>query len=277
MYSDILLPMVTYPDASSKRVATSATSLAKGLGAQLHAVALEVDVPDISNALSNALIDLPKLIRDAEAASHARGERLLRIVADRAASLGIEFRLDSIRVRESMFAPFAASAARYHDLSAIGWEPGNPTARVVAEALIFESGRPVVLLPDAETPDLGHVAIAWDASRVAARAVADALPFLRNANAISILVVTDEKPIREKGGAELLSDFLAKRGLRSSTHLVRAAGRGIGETLQAEAQKRGSELLVMGAYGHSRLRQFVLGGATSGILQDLRMPVLLSH
>uniref|UniRef100_Q11G37 UspA n=1 Tax=Chelativorans sp. (strain BNC1) TaxID=266779 RepID=Q11G37_CHESB len=277
MYSDILLPLITHPDASSESVATNAARVAKCLGAQLHAMALEVEVPDISNALSGLLLDLPKLIREVEESSRAKGQRLLQLVADKAASLGIECRVENIHARETEFGPVAANAARYHDLSLIGWTASNATTQVVAEALIFESGRPVVVLPEAETETIKHVAIAWDGSRVAARAVSDAMPFLRKAKAVSIIVVTDEKPIKDGRGAKLLADYLAKRGYRSSVHSVHAAGRPIGETLQAEAQKLGADLLVMGAYGHSRLRQFVLGGATSGVLEDLRMPVLLSH
>src|SRR5690606_19080470 len=277
MYSDVLLPLITYPDPNSTTVAANATKVAKYLGAHLHALALEVEVPNISNTLSEVLLDVPKLIRDAEATSRSRGEHLIRAVAESAASLDVDFRPESRRMREIEFGSVVATAARYHDLSLIGWEPSNQTVRVVAEALIFESGRPVVLLPEAEIRNFDRVAIAWDGSRVATRAVADALRFLGKATEISIVTVTDEKQIKDREGAERLADYLAKRALHSSIHPVRAAGRGIGQTLQAEAQQRGADLLVMGAYGHSRLRQFVLGGATSGILEALRMPVLLSH
>jgi len=274
---EALLPLVTYPDASNNSVPVNGARMAHQLGAKLYSLALEVEVPDVSNALSEALLDIPKLIRDAETNSRARGEQLLRIACDNAQSLGIEHEEESVRIREPEFGPTAAIAARYHDLSLIGWEPTNRSARVVAEALIFDSGRPVMLLPDALPQTIGHIAVAWDGSRVAARAISDALRLLGNAKSASVILVTDEKAIQDTSGAERLAEYLARHNLQSSIHHVRSAGRSIGETLQAEAQKLGADLLVMGAYGHSRLRQFVLGGATRGILEDLQMPVLLSH
>jgi nucleotide-binding universal stress UspA family protein len=149
---------------------------------------------------------------------------------------------------------------------------------MTAEAVIFGSGRPTILLPElTQAGNIDHIAIAWDGSRVAARAVADASLLLQRAKMISVLTVVDEKPLPEKDPGERLAARLRKSGLAAEAVQIRAEDCPISVTLQEQAIERGATLLVMGGYGHSRVRDFVLGGATEGILSDLQMPVLLSH
>ena len=92
-----------------------------------------------------------------------------------------------------------------------------------------------------------------------------------------MITVVDEKPIQEMNAGERLAGGLKNRGLKAEAVAIHAGDRAIGPALQEEALQRGAGLLVMGGYGHSRVRDFVLGGATQGILCDLRLPVLLSH
>ncbi len=170
------------------------------------------------------------------------------------------------------------SRARYFDLSFVGWEANNATSRMTAEAVVFGSGRPTILLPElSEVVTLDHVAIAWDGSRVAARAVADAGFLLRRVSRISVITVLDEKPLAENDAGERLAGMLRERGLNAQSVSINAQDCPIAETLQKAAIEKGAGLLVMGGYGHSRIRDFVLGGATEGVLSDLSMPILLSH
>jgi nucleotide-binding universal stress UspA family protein len=184
----------------------------------------------------------------------------------------------------------AATEARYFDLCMVGWTPNNEASQMTAEELVFSSGRPTLILPgDEDVGPLDHVVIAWDGSRVAARAVADAAPFLEQASAISIVTVTDEKLLPRDDVGYRLAHGLAARGLQAkaeSIHAggnetkaesIHAGGNEIGAALQEHAIRINGGLLVMGGWGHSRLRDFVLGGATKGILADLRLPVLMSH
>ena len=123
---------------------------------------------------------------------------------------------------------------------------------------------------------LGSVAIAWDGSRVASRAAADARPFLARAKKVSVLTVVDEKKLVVED-CERLAASLRRAGIEAEA--VRLTGRNaaVARTLQEGAQERGCGLLTMGGYGHSRVRDFVMGGATEGVLKALSMPVLLSH
>jgi nucleotide-binding universal stress UspA family protein len=272
------LPFVTYPDANVDAVASHAAALAAQIGASIHALAINVDIPDVSNALSRLLIDVPAMVRQAEAASRERGEHLLALVREKVASAGADAVTETVAAPPAELGETAAARARYFDLSLIGWEKGNTTSRMTAEAVIFGSGRPAILLPEMfEIAAFDHVAIAWDGSRVAARAVGDARLLLERAAQISVITVLDEKPLRQKDAGEQLADELRKRGSNAEAVPVKAQGCPIDETLQQTAIDRGCRLLVMGGYGHSRVREFVLGGATEGVLTELRMPILLSH
>lgn len=272
------VPLVTYPDANTDGVAMHMVSFAAGLGASIHALAINVDIPDVSNALSKILLDTPAMIRQAEAASRKRGEDLLAAVRANASAVGVNATADHLAAPPALLGDTAAMHARYFDLSLLGWEPDNATSRMTAEAVVFGSGRPTILLPErSAVGTIDHVAIAWDGSRVAARAVADARFLLEHAERISVLTVPDEKPLKDKDVGNRLVEALGRHGLRAEAVLVNAEDCPIAETLQRSAIDRNCKLLVMGGYGHSRMRDFVLGGATEGVLNDLLLPVLLSH
>jgi nucleotide-binding universal stress UspA family protein len=150
-----------------------------------------------------------------------------------------------------------------------------------AESIIFGSGRPTVVLP--ETPKragafaLNTVVVAWDYSRPAARAVADSIPILERAKLVRIVVVTNEKVFDTKRSGPELAKHLARHGVEVVLDTVDAAGRGIGDVLESYVASRNVDLLVMGAYGHSRIREFILGGATKSMLSRPPLPIFLSH
>lgn len=278
MKRDIFVPIVTYPDANDEAIVGHALAVATHLARDIHATVLNVDIPDVSNLISRLLIGLPDMIRQAEADSRARGAALLAALGAAAATAGIRFTGETTSAEPTLFGDRAAAMARYHDLALIGLEASNDSARMVAEGIVFGSGRPALLIPaDAAVRGFERIAIAWDGSRVAARAVADAAPFLERAAEVAVLTVTDEKPLADGDAGGVLAATLAEKGLAARAVAVRREGRSIAAALQAEATALGAGLLVMGGYGHSRLRDFVLGGATEGVLAEPAMPVLLSH
>lgn len=277
MRQQFFLPLATYPEANADAVATNAVAIAARFGAELHALAINPDIPPVSNALSKLLLDTPQMIRDAEASSRRRGQELLALVKERAGQAGVVASVAEIAAPLAAIGDAACRHARYYDLALLGLEPGNTTARMVAEAVVFGAGRPALMLPGVLPEPTGHVAVAWDGSRVAARAVADACPFLEKASRISVVTVIDEKKLHDADAAERLAANLRHAGLAAEAVPVRIGDTAIGAGLQEKAIALGADLLVMGGYGHSRIRDFVLGGATEGVLADLRLPVLLSH
>lgn len=272
------LPLVTYPDAMLETCVAGAVAMASHLDAELEAIALEVDIPEVSNALSRALLNLPEMIRDAKKLSERRGAHLIQVVRTQAAARSVPFTARVAKDQPGLIGDLAAEQARYLDIALAGIEPGNDAMRMVAEAMIFGSGRPTILLPpDSPTERLDHIVIAWDGSRAAARAVADARLAFERASGVTVLTVTDEKPLKEKHAGERLAANLQAGGLKAGFEAIQAEDAPIAETLQRYALENGAGLLVMGGYGHSRLRDFVLGGATQGVLDDLKLPVLLAH
>lgn len=277
MRQQFFLPLATYPEANADAVAANAVAIASRFGAELHALAINPDIPPVSNALSKLLLDTPQMIRDAEASSRRRGQELLALVKARAGQAGVVASVAETAAPLAAIGDVACRHARYCDLALLGLEIGNTTARMVAEAVVFGAGRPALMLPGVLPERTGHVAVAWDGSRVAARALADARPFLEKASRVSVMTVVDEKKLQDADAVERLAASLRHAGLAADAVAVRIGDAAIGAGLQEKAIALGADLLVMGGYGHSRIRDFVLGGATEGVLADLRMPVLLSH
>jgi nucleotide-binding universal stress UspA family protein len=174
-----------------------------------------------------------------------------------------------------------ADHARLHDLVVSGSEPGGLlSVRALAEHLVFDSGRPAVVVPRAWHGPFrcDRVVVAWDNTRPAARALGDALPLLRSARAVTLVMAGGEKAIDTSLGELDLVAALARRGVSgAAVQRIDQAGGSIGETLAAWARAQDADLLVAGAFGHSRLRQLVLGGVTRSLLDAPRLPVLLSH
>jgi nucleotide-binding universal stress UspA family protein len=121
------------------------------------------------------------------------------------------------------------------------------------------------------------VIVAWDFSRPATRAVADAMPILEAAKRVCVLTVSNEKAIDTRRSGPELAKHLSRHGVEVVLDEIDAKGRGIGEVFEAHVSYRSADLLIMGAYGHSRIREFVLGGATRSMLARPPVPIFLSH
>jgi len=278
MRTRIFVPLLTYPDASSEAVVQSAVRFAGMLGEEVRVVALEADIPPVTSALSRVLTNMEEVIRDAERLSAKAGSRLLALARGEAETAGKDVTARAIKAAPPVLGEAAAAEARYFDISVVPWSPAVPCVRILAEAMVFGSGRPSILTPEnAEGLATGRVAIAWDGSRVAARAVADAARILDRAEEVHVITVTDEKPLPDDEVGGRLAEGLRQRGLNARFSPIQAEDCPIAETLQRHAVELGAGLLVMGGCGHSRLRDFVLGGATAGVIADLKLPVLLSH
>jgi nucleotide-binding universal stress UspA family protein len=144
------------------------------------------------------------------------------------------------------------------------------------QEILFQSGGPVLFIPYTHKGPLEpkRIGIAWDGSRLAARAVRDAAPFLARAQAITIISV-NEAPAEASAAA--LTTHLARRGLAARTERMTADHADIQPTILSIAADAGLDLIVMGGYGHSRLHERILGGVTRDMLQSMTVPTLMSH
>ncbi|NEJ43290.1 universal stress protein [Rhizobium leguminosarum] len=271
------LPLATYPDSSSGLIISNAVAFAAHNGAHLHACALTVAIPHIPNAWSSLLLDTPKMIEHAETLSRDRAATLVSAATNLAASAEVELSCRTVKTTLPLLHDTAATEARFFDLAILECIADVPDTRIVAEAVIFGSGRPAIIFPNKTLVGLiDHLVIAWDGSRAAARAVNDAKPFIHKAKRVSVLSLTGEKPLPEPSGAHL-AEILVSSGINASATVARFASSSIGQSIQQTALELGADMLIMGGFGHSRLRDFVLGGATDGVLENPMLPVLMSH
>jgi nucleotide-binding universal stress UspA family protein len=175
-----------------------------------------------------------------------------------------------------------AHIARRFDLVVVGQsnrdDDGLPD-EVLDEAALFESGRPVVFVPFIQKAGLklDRVMVCWDGSRAATRAVADSLPFLKKAKLVEVVIVAS-KPGKgdEMAGADL-GQHLARHGLKVEVKKIVSNEIDVPSTILSYAADSSADMIVMGGYGHSRLREFILGGVTRSILETMTVPVLMSH
>lgn len=174
--------------------------------------------------------------------------------------------------------------ARYADLAIVGQgrherDLGTPGPGVLADVVATESGRAALCVPSygsfSATPRI--VVVAWNGSREAARAVNEALPFLERAERVVVLTVTQPERVPARHYGADIAVHLARHRVKAETATTIAPSGDIGGELLSRAADLGAEMLVMGCYGHSRLRERVLGGATRTILEQMTVPVLLAH
>lgn len=278
---DILLQVDSYPDPTPPSAIDEAARFAAAVGGKLSLLAVQVDIPLRSNALADRLIGLSALEQEWEAKSHAACRASLDHFTARAQAAGV-FVDGRIEVANLYDAPeLVARRARTRDLCIVPLADRYDGQTEVAQAAIFGSGRPVLCFragqPIVRKDQRPEVVIAWDGSRCAARAMADALPILREAASVRVVTFVDEKPAATSGlGAEAVR-HLAAHGIAATHEDVASAGAPIGRSIDANLADRPADLLVMGAYGHPRWREFVLGGATEHVLRAPPTALLLSH
>lgn len=270
------LPLTTFPDVAPDDAIGAAIRVAQSLGHALHATSFAVEIPQIISPLGGLFLDVPEMVRVAEEKSRTNCIRLQALVGQALAHPQSDSAVRTVIFGTEIEA--AATEARAFDLSLLAWGAADGIVRELAQAVIFESGRPAILVPaTTQAAPLEHIAIAWDGSRVAARALGDALTLLPESGRVSVLTVRNEKPLADSDLAASLQASLKKRRVDAAAVDVPLDGRPVALALQQAAISSGAGLLAMGGFGHSRLRDFVLGGATQGVLQDLRLPVLMSH
>lgn len=206
-------------------------------------------------------------------------ERFAQVARTSADLSGVSSTIETPELAYSELCGHLVSQARVHDLGIIDQEQNAAERdRGLIEAALFNSGRPVIIVPPGcETYSAKRLLIAWDGSATAARAVAEARPFLPGAE-VEIVSVTGEKDLsRLVPGAEL-APHLARHGAAVTVRNVALSGaRSVAGEIRQAATDSGADLIVCGAYRHSRLREWLLGGVTHSLLESTPVPLLMSH
>lgn len=256
--------------------AVFAPAFCRAVNASLTGLLFNIEANTPPPAESRSLAAAEQQSQDREAANAANAARLEELCAAQGVTARTVTTIDHSRGMIGC----VADHARVHDVLVTGSaRSGILGDRMMAESLLFETGRPLIVVPPAQAPEFAgkRIVAAWDNSRTSARALGDALSLLPDLTEVVLVTVGDEKAIRSSLDEAGLVAAISARGLSARLENRALNGRKIGDALQDTAIELGADLLVMGGCGHSRLRDFFLGGATMGVLDNPRLPILLSH
>ncbi|MFJ6327529.1 MULTISPECIES: universal stress protein [unclassified Rhizobium] len=267
------LPLITYPNASSFSVVQNAVDFTRHQKADLSANLLQIEMPPAAQS-SPWVDDVERVNSEAKRFSSDSAVALSEAVCDYARKADIRTIVQTFEAPEPLILETLAEISRAYDLSII---EASETMMPLLEKLLFESGRPLVLFPAKHVCGrVDTVAIAWDGSAPLSTALTGARLFLAGASKVILISITDDGSMNEKARARY-AEVLRNSGLDVEVVVARANGREVAVAIQSAARALHADLLVAGAYGHSRIREFALGGVTRSLLSDLEMPVLVAH
>jgi nucleotide-binding universal stress UspA family protein len=257
-----------------------ASAICQSLDAHLAVLVLGVAPPPPASPYGVVSNDIwAGEIREGQSVAEARASE----IEARLGEAGVSSTVESQYIDRGTVATLAARFARYADLTLIppAAADGDALQNWVLNGALFESGRPVLLLPEGEVhfPGPRRVMIAWDASVEASKAVRDAIELMCAAEKVDVVLI-DPVPSFEGHGPEPgadLSTYLGRHGISTTVHRLPREGRDEAEVLRRSAMDLDAELIVMGGFGHSRLRQRIFGGTTTGMMKSPPTAVLMAH
>ena len=254
----------------------TAVAVAKKLGAHLEVLHVKPDpatmVPVVGEAMSGALVE--QMIESLSQSAEKRAEQARRGFAQDCEGQGLSV---AFSAATGAAPDIVGIRGRLADLIVTSRPNGDdiPTQTAVLDAALFDTGRPVVIAPAAAPTTVGeNVVIAWNGSLEATRAVNGAVALLRLARSVTILCIGDDD---RRLSAEALRTYLARHGASATIDRQANEPGPTGKHLIERSLKSGADLLVMGAYGHSRVRELILGGATHHVIAHGGLAVLMGH
>ena len=257
-----------------------AVSLAASHAAHLDAVAVGYEsvsvglVADGGSAVA-AVMDIER------GRALERANAAIAVFEPEARRAGIEFGTRALSAIPAEAAETVTALARLADLTVV-LQPEPPRSgfdNYIPQEVLFYSGGPVLMVPYIHKGpfDASLVGIAWDGSRLAARAVRDAMPFLTAAKIVTVIAINEDRDAAGEASSKQLVAQLARRGIHARTERLTTETSNIHNAILSSAADNSIGLLVMGGYGHSRLKEWVLGGVTQGIFESMTIPTLMSH
>jgi len=262
--------------AGDRPAARAAADLAKRLDAQLTGLALAYDPIVPGYAVAPVPADFMISARN-QAVKEA--EMAIDAFHQIARQNGLDGEAHLVDVLAGGGLDGIVHEVRLADLVVIGEDDPDhpePVREALIEAVLFNAGAPLLIVPrqGKTTIDPSRIMIAWDGTITAARAVRAAMPFLKMADHVEVVLVDDGKKLPT---GERLSSHLMRHGVTSSIRKVPNPGKDVAKAIRQAAVDADAGIIVMGAYGHSRLLEWILGGATRGMLSGLSLPVLMTH
>ncbi|MBR0697852.1 universal stress protein [Bradyrhizobium lablabi] len=277
MFRNILVHIPT--ERSLRPAVDGSISLAVSTGAHLDAIA-------IGYAMTNlALVEGGAAVAAIFEAEHAqaleRAEAALRVFDLEARNADISYATRAVSAPPVEASAIICANARLHDLTVVTQPQTHHDSYddTIPQDILFQAGGPVLYMPYTFHGAFcaRRIGICWDGSRLAARAVHDAMPLLREADALTIITIISSDTVPPEDSADHLVKYLARSGLPAKVASLPASRSEVQPILLSIATDETLDLLVMGGYGHSRLQETLLGGATRDMLRAMTVPVLMSH
>jgi nucleotide-binding universal stress UspA family protein len=255
-----------------------AISVATVLEAHIAGIAFVYDPFDLVSHLGYIATDVVEAQwRDYKAEAQATLDRF----SQAASRAGISAEPAMLRSSFAGVGDRFSAIARRFDLAVVdqAHSESSTVEGMIIEGALFDSGRPVIIVPYIHRGPfkLDRVMICWDGSRPAVRAIADAMPLLERADRIEVVVVANDRGKQDEVEGADIGRHLARHGLNIEIERIVGGKMDIADVLLSRAADSSANLIVMGGYGHSRMREFVLGGVTYGMLRAMTTPVLMSH
>jgi nucleotide-binding universal stress UspA family protein len=261
---------------------TAAAAIATKMDAHLDALALGVDRTQIGYSyVGSGAVVIAAAMDRAEQDARVAEAALNAAIAEQEPTL--RSTVESVVTQLGALTDVVATRARYSDLTVLPLPYGKTRGvedEAIIEAALFEGMSPVLVVPPSgmKTPEPKRIIVAWNQSREALVAARRAMPFLRRADMVQIVVVDPPAhgPERSDPGG-LLCQLLVRHGIHAEVSVLARTLPRVSEVLARQARDVNADLLVMGAYGHSRFREAILGGATRDMLESAEVPVFLAH
>ena len=284
-FERLLILLRSYPEMTDAAAIDNAVDIAVAWQARISALSCAVFPRVHASPLAGIFIDLHAMVGQAHAKIASDAQQLLQAFGDTARKRNVLGQELLRKCAPDEVPALLAGHARLHDLTVMPMPEGDYFGQLDShwylETALLEAGRPVLVLPHghhaAGMGSFGSVAVAWDNSRAAARAIADAIPVLQRAKSVRVATIVNEKAIGADPEPGEILTYLAAHGVGAVHDRIEAAGRDAGTALATYVRQHSAKLLVMGGYGHSRMREIALGGVTKAMLTHPPVPVFLSH
>jgi nucleotide-binding universal stress UspA family protein len=258
----------------------AATGFARAMDAHLHVLVI-VSGMDQSGLMPSALEALPVGVGLEQ--NEAQVQEIEKLVTDHLSKEDIRWNVETVTTPAASSTAEIVQHTRFSDLviqQRLPQGEGHERTRILAETILFDADTPLLLLP-AETSLIAppsKIMISWDESAAALRATRQALPLLSDRAYVHVVLVDPPKDAPDRsdpGGA--FAQFLSRHGIKCEVSVCNRTDNSISATLERRAEELGCDMIVMGAYGHSRLRQAIFGGTTRDILMNAKAPVFMAH
>jgi nucleotide-binding universal stress UspA family protein len=272
--------LVHIPTARPVRpVVDVSISLAVQARAHLDAIAVGYESMSAIGSVAEPAAAVAALIEREQQRAEERASAAIAVFATEAKCADIDYATRTVAAPLAEAEEELGRLARLYDLTVVSQpDPSYPGFdSLVPEAVLFNSGAPMLMVPYIHKGPLNtqSVGVAWDGSRLAARALRDALSFLRGAKSVTLIAVNEDRA--SDVAADKIASHLARRRINTKIERLVADRRDVPGTIVSVVADCGIDLLVMGGYGHSRFKERVLGGVTKGMFDSMVVPTLMSH